>query len=32
MILNKKDYETIIVHTEIKIKREKIDGFVNLIS
>ena len=32
MILSKKVDETVIVHTEHKIKRKKIDGGVNLIS
>jgi len=32
MILSKKDDETVIVHTEHKIKRKKIAGCVNLIS
>ena len=32
MILNKKDDETVIVRTENKIKRKKIDGGVHLIS
>ena len=32
MILSKKDNETVIVRTEKKIKRKKIDGGVHLIS
>jgi len=32
MILSKKDDETVIVHTENKIKCKKIDGGVHLIS
>jgi len=32
MILSNKDDEAVIVHTENKIKRKKIDGGVNLIS
>jgi hypothetical protein len=32
MISSKKDDETVIVHTENKIKRKKIDGGVNLIT
>jgi len=32
MILSKKDDETVIVRTENKIKRKKIDGVVHLIS